>query len=349
MIFDDGWLDGRMYGAFLLLVSFLSTWAKMSKRHAPPPPSSSSSAIIDLTGDTTTDDEAPTIQPLQKRQKQIIATEESNTTKAAPPPPLVENPWGRVRLTRLTGPPSTTPSIDVTLRQLLTPPSGYRLRAMTQFNFQVDLDFLLGNMLPDDRRRVLITVVHGWKDEMSCTSFNRQCSHFPNIRAIQAKTIDQYSTHHSKMMILFYNDASGPEDAPVTRMRVVVHTANLIAIDWGLKTQGVWESPLFSLKAAPSTVAGCLFERDLIRYLAYYGGSTKHLGEQVRRFDMSQCRAIFLSSVPGKLDSRESQHHGHMQLRQVLKEQLEDAQWSSEDRVVAQFSSVGSLGASADS
>lgn len=64
---------------------------------------------------------------------------------------------------------------------------------------------------------------------------------------------------------------------------------------------------------------------------------------------MSRCRAIFLSSVPGKLDARQSRNHGHIQLRQVLKDQLDDAQWSSEDRVVAQFSSVGSLGASADS
>jgi tyrosyl-DNA phosphodiesterase-1 len=39
-----------------------------------------------------------------------------------------------------------------------------------------------------------------------------------------------YGTHHSKAMLLVYPRG----------VRVVVHTANLIYIDWNNKSQGLW-------------------------------------------------------------------------------------------------------------
>ena len=38
-----------------------------------------------------------------------------------------------------------------------------------------------------------------------------------------------YGTHHTKMTIVHYTDG----------IRVVIHTANLIPVDWTYKTQGV--------------------------------------------------------------------------------------------------------------
>ena len=53
-----------------------------------------------------------------------------------------------------------------------------------------------------------------------------------------------YGTHHTKMMIMFY---------PAT-VRVVIMTANMIAMDWNFMTQGVWYQD-FPLKSgtAPGT------------------------------------------------------------------------------------------------
>lgn len=76
-----------------------------------------------------------------------------------------------------------------------------------------------------------------------------------------------YGKHHSKMMFLMYKNG----------MRVVVHTANMIEIDWYQKTQGVWISDLFprieqsnatnNIKATDSKTN---FKQYLIMYLEHY-------------------------------------------------------------------------------
>lgn len=65
-----------------------------------------------------------------------------------------------------------------------------------------------------------------------------------------------YGTHHSKAMLLVYS----------TGVRVVVHTANLIYVDWNNKTQGLWMQD-FPWKDENSLNKGCLFENDLVDYL----------------------------------------------------------------------------------
>jgi tyrosyl-DNA phosphodiesterase 1 len=49
-----------------------------------------------------------------------------------------------------------------------------------------------------------------------------------NLVFLKARLLDQYGTHHTKMMFLVYTNG----------IRVIIHTANLIEDDWGLKTQG---------------------------------------------------------------------------------------------------------------
>lgn len=66
-----------------------------------------------------------------------------------------------------------------------------------------------------------------------------------------------YGTHHSKAMLLVYP----------TGVRVVVHTANLIYVDWNNKTQGLWMQD-FPLKDKDSLSKGSLFEKDLVDYLS---------------------------------------------------------------------------------
>lgn len=50
-------------------------------------------------------------------------------------------------------------------------------------------------------------------------------------------------------------------------VRVVVHTANLIYVDWNNKTQGLWMQD-FPWKEKNSLNNGSLFENDLVDYLS---------------------------------------------------------------------------------
>lgn len=49
-------------------------------------------------------------------------------------------------------------------------------------------------------------------------------------------------------------------------VRVVVHTANLIHVDWNNKSQGLWMQD-FPLKEFNDETEECAFENDLIGYL----------------------------------------------------------------------------------
>lgn len=49
-------------------------------------------------------------------------------------------------------------------------------------------------------------------------------------------------------------------------VRVIVHTANLIHVDWNNKSQGLWMQD-FPWKDQNEANKGCPFETDLIDYL----------------------------------------------------------------------------------
>ena len=51
---------------------------------------------------------------------------------------------------------------------------------------------------------------------------------WPSCRAVRVKPKYPYGTHHTKMMLLTYEDGG---------LRVVVHTANLVPGDWENRTQ----------------------------------------------------------------------------------------------------------------
>lgn len=50
-------------------------------------------------------------------------------------------------------------------------------------------------------------------------------------------------------------------------VRIIVHTANLIFVDWNNKSQGLWMQD-FPWKDQSNPSKGCGFENDLIDYLS---------------------------------------------------------------------------------
>jgi tyrosyl-DNA phosphodiesterase-1 len=163
----------------------------------------------------------------------------------------------------------------------------------------VDSDWLL-DQYPRQLQGQPLTIVMGSLEGCLSGALHLLLSH---IHMVHIPT-PPYGTHHTKMMLLFYKDG----------LKVVIHTANLIPRDWGLKTQGtgsgtrgqmwcvvccrprsrhgasavagVWESPLLPrLASAPTCDA---FGQDLLAYLAAYTHPrVKELAEKVAAFDFS--------------------------------------------------------------
>jgi tyrosyl-DNA phosphodiesterase-1 len=207
---------------------------------------------------------------------------------------------------------------------------------------------------PPHTRNLPLLAVHGDRSLGAQHKLRESVAEFPNVRFFMAPNLDQWGTHHTKMMFLFYE----------TGMRVVAHTANLIRGDWTLKTQGIWVSPLFprlapqqacvpGAKALHPAAAG--FATDLWDYVMAYG-STPQLGvsmvsvrEQLAAHDFSAAGVRIVASVPGTHRGPALHHWGLMKLRRLLEERShpKPADGKGRDQVICQFSSIGSLSANA--
>lgn len=156
---------------------------------------------------------------------------------------------------------------------------------------------------------------------------------------------ERYGTHHSKMMIVFYNSG----------VRIAIGTANLIEVDWTIKTQGfyVQDFPLKNttqtassssssssqINSAPASIPNTLkaesendfsFEKDLIGYLRCVRLlspiAQRMLAERViarlSLYDYHTAEVVLIPSVPGRhAVSRPLEginRWGHMKLRDSL-------------------------------
>jgi tyrosyl-DNA phosphodiesterase-1 len=140
-----------------------------------------------------------------------------------------------------------------------------------------------------------------------------------------------------------------------THVRVCVTTANFLAIDWGLKTEGVWmqDFPLKASRAAATSAVPAQsssdFEDTLVAYLAatgWPGGAVPGCGVVtpafLRRFDFSGARAALVGSVPGAHGGAALAAWGHRRLRALLAAHTFDAAFVGAP-LVYQFSSQGSV------
>ncbi|KAK7405871.1 hypothetical protein VNO78_07482 [Psophocarpus tetragonolobus] len=151
-----------------------------------------------------------------------------------------------------------------------------------------------------------------------------------------------FGTHHSKAMLLIYSQG----------VRVIVHTANLIYVDWNNKSQGLWMQD-FPWKDQHSLSKGSGFENDLVEYLSMLKwpefsvklpslGSVSVCPSFFRKFDYSDARVRLIASVPGYHSGTSLKKWGHMKLRSLLQECTFDEEFKKSP-LVYQFSSLGSL------
>ncbi|CAL9230355.1 unnamed protein product [Arabidopsis halleri] len=152
-----------------------------------------------------------------------------------------------------------------------------------------------------------------------------------------------FGTHHSKAIFLVYPQG----------VRVVVHTANLIHVDWNNKSQGLWMQDFPWKDDDKDPPKGCGFEGDLIDYLTVLKwpefsanlpgrGNVKINAAFFKKFDYSDAKVRLIASVPGYHTGLNLKKWGHMKLRTILQECIFDREFCRSP-LVYQFSSLGSL------
>ncbi|KAL8461355.1 hypothetical protein ACS0TY_032727 [Phlomoides rotata] len=205
-------------------------------------------------------------------------------------------------------------------------------------NYMVDIDWLLSEC-PKLRKVPHVLVVHGEGDG---TLEYMKRKKPPNWILHKPPLPISYGTHHSKAMLLVYPRG----------VRVVVHTANLIYVDWNNKTQGLWMQD-FPWKDQNIASNGCGFENDLIEYLGALKwpgfnanlpavGSFNINPSFFKKFDYNSAMVRLIASVPGYHSGSSLKKWGHMKLRTVLQECTFEKQFEKSS-LIYQFSSLGSL------
>ncbi|NXK77379.1 TYDP1 phosphodiesterase, partial [Amazona guildingii] len=246
------------------------------------------------------------------------------------------NPF-RFFLTKVRGIQQSYNSGALHIKDILSPLFG-TLVSSAQFNYCIDVAWLV-RQYPQEFRKKPLLIVHGEKRE-SKAELLAQARPYENISFCQAKLDIAFGTHHTKMMLLLYEEG----------LRVVIHTSNLIADDWHQKTQGIWLSPLYPrLPQGTSGSAGeseTNFKSDLISYLMAYNSPTlKEWIDLIQEHDLSETRVYLLGSTPGRYQGSDKEKWGHLRLRKLLREHALSIPAQESWPVVGQFSSIGSMGA----
>ncbi|XP_071682235.1 tyrosyl-DNA phosphodiesterase 1 isoform X3 [Lolium perenne] len=238
------------------------------------------------------------------------------------------------RLMRVQGLPSWTNTSAVTIQDVI---QGDVLFAVLS-NYMVDIDWLL-TACPSLRKVPHVLVLHG-EDGASLEHLKK--SKPANWILHKPPLPISFGTHHSKAMLLVYPQG----------IRVVVHTANLIHVDWNNKSQGLWTQD-FPWKDANDMNTNISFENDLVDYLRALKWPEFRLNLPVagdvninaaffRKFDYSSSTVRLIGSVPGYHVGPNMKRWGHMKLRSVLEECVFEKQFCKSP-LIYQFSSLGSL------
>uniref|UniRef100_A0A668AIF0 Tyrosyl-DNA phosphodiesterase 1 n=1 Tax=Myripristis murdjan TaxID=586833 RepID=A0A668AIF0_9TELE len=213
------------------------------------------------------------------------------------------------------------------IRDILSPLFG-TLKESVQFNYCFDIAWMVQQYPPEFRDRPVL-IVHGDKREAKARLV-QQAQPFPHVQLCQAKLDIAFGTHHTKMMLLWYEEG----------FRVIINTSNLIRADWYQKTQGMWMSPLFPRlpKGSPASSgeSPTFFKKDLLEYLASYRApELTDWIQRIREHDLSETRLTPDSHTFTWI---------HMQVHTVHTDHTQPFPDEESWPVIGQFSSIGSMG-----
>ncbi|KAJ8341248.1 hypothetical protein SKAU_G00335390 [Synaphobranchus kaupii] len=249
-------------------------------------------------------------------------------------PPL-DNTF-RFYLTKVTGIEKKYNTGALHIKEILSPLFG-TLKESVQFNYCFDIAWMVQQYPPEFRDKPVM-IVHGEKRE-SKARLIQQAQPYGHVRFCQAKLDIAFGTHHTKMMLLWYEEG----------FRVAILTSNLIRADWYQKTQGLWLSPLYPRlpEGSPGTAgeSPTNFKHDLVEYLAAYRApELAEWIERIKEHDLSETRVHLIGSTPGRYQGADMERWGHLRLRKLLRENTTPFLGEEAWPIVGQFSSIGSMG-----
>lgn len=153
----------------------------------------------------------------------------------------------------------------------------------------------------------------------------QECKAYSNVSVVAPPLPIPYGTHHTKMMVCMRPCVCTNKLGILTpwlvqvvvyptKVRVVICTANFIAVDWDHKTQGVWfqdfelktlddsepeEKQNDSSSGSSNSTQLPDFEADLVHYLSCLGAKVAVFCKELARFDFSTAQVALIPSVPG--------------------------------------------------
>ncbi|XP_068625785.1 probable tyrosyl-DNA phosphodiesterase isoform X3 [Battus philenor] len=222
---------------------------------------------------------------------------------------------------------------SITFLEILDRSLG-ELKCSLQINFMVEPGWLLAQYYFAGYSGKKLTILYG----EDCADMKNLSKKKPNVSAHYVSMATPFGKHHTKMMLLCYEDGS---------LRVVVSTANLYVDDWENRTQGLWFSP----RCAPLPAGGMpydgesptMFKRSLLRYLHHYQmPQLTYYVDWVKRCDFSHINVFLVASAPGShFDTEWGMTRAGALLRQhCCVPPAENSRWP----LLAQASSLGSYG-----
>lgn len=226
-----------------------------------------------------------------------------------------------------------TQPYSITFQEILDHSLG-ELKCSLQINFMVEIGWLLAQYYFAGYSEKKLTILYG-EDMPDLKNISKKK---PNVDAHLVTMATPFGKHHTKMMLLCYEDGS---------MRVVVSTANLYLDDWENRTQGLWFSPRCpELPADAMPFEGdspTAFKKSLLRYLNHYQmAQLSYYVERVKRCDFSHINVFLVASAPG---SHFDMDWALTRVGSLLRQHCcippeEQRQWA----LLAQASSLGSYG-----
>ncbi|CUM67941.1 uncharacterized protein PRCAT00005654001 [Priceomyces carsonii] len=213
------------------------------------------------------------------------------------------------------------------------------LKETFQFNFSIDLPFFLTYLHPDfSKEKKKITFISGSKvllPELPDAEFVRE--HF-NVHEVIANVPNKFGTHHTKMMINFFEDDT---------VEIVIMTANLTKLDFVGLTQMCWRSGRLKKDSDPSE-ENTKFKRDLCAYIKRYGDDAlDNLSEIVNKYVFCGIDVELVASTPGSYDisdlKDDDEIYGYGKLYQILRRNgllLDNQESKLHYNVLAQISSI---------
>lgn len=217
------------------------------------------------------------------------------------------------------------------------------LKETYQFNFSVDLEFFLMHMhLKFSKMNKKITFITG-SILLDAQNSDQDLAFIKskfNIHEVVADLPIRFGTHHTKMMINFYENDT---------CEIVIMTCNLQKIDFGGLTQMCWRSGRLKRTNKPTiSKRGARFQKDLKNYLLRYKKkSLQELSRLLNDYDFLSICVELVASTPGYFNmedmTQESEIYGYGKFYQVLKRNnllIDNSHGHKKFNILAQVSSI---------